>query len=419
MSKQPRDHRPYIPPVTRIQLPEGNLRMRLIFLVILLMIAGGSIAMGVHYALNKEPGWQEVQAVSNQRSCAEDFVFLYECGSTGASATAEHKGVTALYSQLTQDAYAIFTAEEATQKQNVYDLNFHVNEPIAVDPVLYRALELLVSSGCRYPFLAPVVREYSSVFLATTDGEAALYDPVKNPERAYYVQQSLAFAKDPEMVSLELLEDNLVKLQVADVYLTYAQENGITVFFDFGWMKNAFIVDYLADNLTQHGYTNGYLVSYDGFTRNLDTREENYAVNLFDRMDNTISMPVQLTYTGPMSIVSLRNYPLSDKDRWNYYAYEDGTVTSVYLDSATGMSASATDNLVSYSEKYSCAEILLQTAPLFLSEFLNREQILELENQKVHSIWAEENRLFHTQENAMLTLLAESGGGDYELHTAR
>jgi hypothetical protein len=278
---------------------------------------------------------------------------------------------------------------------------------------------MLVTSGCRDPFLAPVVREYSSVFLAATDGEAALYDPAKNPERAHYVQQTLTYALDSEMVSLELQGDNRVKLEVADPYLSYAHENGITVFFDFGWMKNAFIVDYLADNLTQYGYTNGYLVSYDGFTRNLDTRGETYSVNLFDRMGNIISMPVQLTYTGPMSIVSLRNYPLSDKDRWNYYAYEDGTVTSVYLDSATGMSASATDNLVSYSEKYSCAEILLRTAPLFLSEFLNREQILELENQKVHSIWAEENRLFHTQENAMLTLLPESGGEDYELQIAQ
>lgn len=419
MRKRSGDRRPYMPPVSRIEVSEGNLKLRGILLVVLLLIAGGAIAMGVHYALSKEPGWQEVQSASNERNCGDDFVFLYECGSTGVSATAEYKGVTALYSRLTQEAFSIFTAEEALERQNVQYLNAHVNETVTVDPVLYQALALLDAYNCRIPFLAPVVREYNGVFLSAGDGEAVLYDPVKNPERAAYVQEALRYAGDPQMVSLALLGENRVQLLVADAYLDYAKENEITVFLDFGWIKNAFIADYLAENLAQSGYTNGYLVSHDGFTRNLDTRDVPYGLNLFDRLENTVFMPVQLSYTGPMSIVSLRNYPLSEKDRWNYYAYEDGTVTSVYLNETTGMPLSATDNLVSYSREAGCAEILMQTAPLFLAETFDEAQVLKLAEKEIHSIWAEEQMIFHTQEDADLTLLAESGGEGYMLQDTK
>ena len=419
MGKKSRDNRPYIPPVTKIELSEGNLKRRMILLIVLLVIAGVSIAMGVHYALSREPGWQEVTSASSELNCGEDFVFQYECGSTGVSATAEYKGVTAVYSQLTQDAYAIFTAETAAEVHNVFYLNQHINEEVTVDPVLYRALELLDAYGCRDPFLAPVVKEYAGVFLAANDAEAVMYDPVKDPERYGYVQETLHYAADPGMVSLELLGENRVRLNVADAYLVYAQETGIETYLDFGWMKNAFIADYLAENLSERGYTNGYLVSFDGFTRNLDTRGETYVVNLFDRLGNTISMPAQLSYEGAMSVVSLRNYPLSDKDRWHYYAYEDGTVTSVYLEETTGLPTSSTDNILSYSADLGCAQILMETAPIFLTEQFDREALRKLEEKKIHSIWAEENALCYTRQDVQLILLPDSGGNDYILENVR
>ena len=101
MSNKSGDRRPYLPPVTRIELSEKNIKLRWILLIILLAIASVAIFMGVRYAVHEEPGWQEVEAASNQVNCSQDFVFLYECGSAGINASGEHKAVTALYTQPT------------------------------------------------------------------------------------------------------------------------------------------------------------------------------------------------------------------------------------------------------------------------------------------------------------------------------
>lgn len=415
MRKKSKDRPSALPPVTKIELSENNLRLRWVALILLVLLAAISIAMGVYYGLNKEPGWQEVKSAATGINCGEDFVFQYECGTTGLSATTEFKSVTALYSRLTQDAALIFSSESETTPGNLRTLNSRPNEDVEVAPALYQALCLLERYGTRDLFLAPVAREYSGVFLAQSDGEAALYDPNRDAERMGYVREKLAYAKDPESISLTLLGENRVRLNVSDDYLAFAYENGIETFADFGWMKNAFIADYLADNLAAAGFTNGYLVSFDGFTRNLDVRGETYLCNLFDRLENTISMPLQLSYKGPKSLVSLRNYPLSQADRWHYYAYGDGTVTSIFLSPETGTNISSTDNLVSYSSHMGCAEILMEIAPIFLGDALGREQLLALENMGISSIWAENNVLYYTESNADLKLLPESGGKDYRI----
>lgn len=417
MSKKPRDNRPFLPPVTRIELSEKNIKMRWILLAVLLAIGATALFMGVRQAVTTEPGWQEVQVSSSEINCSRDFVFRYECGKAGLDATAEYRGVTSLYTDLTESAFRIFSAEaeHVSAPANLSYLNAHVNEALSVDPHLYQVLELICRYDSRYPFLAPVVREYSGVFLSANDGEACLYDPNFDTERMGYVQETLSFAGDPENVRLELLGDNRVCLFVSQHYLDYAGENEIEVFFDLGWMKNAFIADYLAQKLIEAGYTNGSISSFDGFTRNLDRRGIEYAYNLFDRRENTVTIPAQLKYDESMSIVFLRNYPLTEEDQWHYYAYETGSITSVYLDPADGISRSSTDNLVSYSHGYGCGELLLRTAPVFISGSFNGEAIADLAAESIFCIWAEDNLLHYSQQGAKLSLLPESGGADYKL----
>ena len=88
-------------------------------------------------------------------------------------------------------------------------------------------------------------------------------------------------------------------------------------------MKNAFIADYLADTLEAEGFTSGYLSSYDGFTRNLDRRRNEYAFNLFDRQGSDVNLPAKMRYTAPLSIVFLRDYPMGEQDKWHYYAFRE------------------------------------------------------------------------------------------------
>lgn len=414
MSKHARDRRPYIPPVKRIELSERYIKLRWIVIVVLLAVAVTAITVGLSSALTTEPGWHKVEVTSTNTNCSADFVLMYEFGTEALDATAEYKNVVSLYTSLTERGYSLFSAQEGS----LQELNANPNTAVTVPEELYEALTLIAQSGIRYPFLSPAAREYNGVFLADNDLDAALCDPNRDPERMVYVQEAAAFGADPAHISLELLGNNQAKLTVSEEYLAYGEENEIDVFFDFGWMKNAFLADFLAEELANAGYTRGYLTSFDGFTRNLDSRGEHYSYNLFDRLENTISIPARLNYIGPMSIVTLRNYPLSDNDRWHYHAYADGEITSVYLN-LDGKNTSSTDNLTLYSPESSCAELLIQASPVFLAEELDYTAIGAMEASGIHSIFSEGNVLTATQSAADVELLPESGGADYQVEIAK
>lgn len=415
MSKNARDKRPYVRPVTRLELSEKNIQFRWIAIVVLLAIAVVSIGYGFSLALSTEPGWQEVTVHPEEVNCSADFVLMYDFGSGDVNPTLQNKKLEALYEELTVSAYQLFSAEAVSSTGgNLRAVNASVNEAVNVDPALYDALELLVRYNNRHAFLAPVTELYEPIFLSTGE-EARGYDPMHDAQRAELVKETVVYCSDPAHVSLELLGENQVQLNVSDAYLAFAEENGIETFLDFGWMTNAFIADYIAQALTAQGHTFGYLVSYDGFTRNLDVTGGDYSVNFFDRQDHSILMPARLSYGGPQSIVSLRDYPLSDQDRWHYYSYESGEITTVFLDPADGVSKSATDSLMAYSASQGCSEILLQIAPLFTADTLDTDALIRLAGDRVYSLWTEGSTIFHTQENPVLTLLPQSGGEGYSL----
>ena len=417
MSKHARDNRPYIKPVTKIELSGDKSTLRLILIVVLLAIACVCIFIAVGSALEVEPGWQKATVDSEKVNCSLEFTLMYDFSDYSAmDSSDELKKLNALYTGLTEDGYAIFTASDyETEFQNVRYLNDHINEKVTVDPALYKALEQVVKYGSRYPFLAPVYEEYDRIFLQASEEDAARYDPAKSPELMGYISEATSFANDDSQVWLELLGDGQVVLHVSDEYLAFAEVYELDTYFDFHWMTNAFIIDYMADVLVENGYTSGYLASYDGFNRNLDTRGQEYSHNVYDRLDNDIFLPAVYNYQEPTAIVVLRNYSMSDMDRWHYFSYSDGTITTTYLDPADGVSRSATDNLFAYSRDLGCGEILLQTAPVFIGEELDEIALQDLTSQGIYAIWGEGAELCYNETGAKLTAVPENGGDRYSI----
>lgn len=414
MRKYGRDNRPYVKPVKRIELSEKNVKLRWIAIVVLLGIGVVGIGAGLMSALNTEPGWQEVEVSSREANCAGEFTLMYDFSSAGGGATAQYKQLTALYTEAAEKAYRLFSAEVVEEGlYNIGWLNAHVNEPVKVESELYGALSLAAAYDNRHIFTAPAMVEYNRVFLCENDEEAARYLPSGDPEMVAWLAELGSFVNDPEMIRLELIGEDQVQLTVSEEYLAYAQFHEIETFLDFGWMKNAFVADYLASVLTQNGYTNGYLVSYDGFTRNLDQRGMEYTFNLFDRKGTEINMPAQMAYHVPMSIVFLRDYPMNELDRWHYFAFADGNVVTAMLDTADCMSKSSAHNLVGYSVTAGCGEILLQMAPQFTADTLDEAALKAMPENDIHAIWFEGRNLLHTDPKLKLTVNADGGGESY------
>lgn len=413
MKKYGRDNRPNLRPVTRIELSESNIKLRWIGIILLLAIGVVSIFIGLTSMLNTEPGWQTVEVSTKEANCGGDFTLQYDFSQAGSGASMAYKQLTNVYSEAAVKGYKLFSsAVREDGLENIAYLNDHPNEPVWVEKELYEAFSLLSAYNSRQVFLAPMVVEYNRVFLCENEEEAVLYAPTRDEEMIAWLRELGRFVSDPEMIRLDLIGEEQVQLTVAQEYLDFARENEIETLFDLGWMKNAFVADFLAAVLAENGYIHGNLTSFDGFTRNLDDRGTEYAFNIFDRKENGVNLPAAMHYYAPLAMVSLRSYPMGQQDRWHYYAFSDGETLTVMLDPETGLPVNALENLVSYGN-FSCGEILLQAEKVFVASEFDRDALMAMAEEEIYSVWFEGWELCYNDAALTLTENVEGGAEKY------
>lgn len=417
MGRTARKKEPPVKPVQKIQLSEKNPKWRFIAFLIVVTIAVFAFGYGLTILLNGEVGWREIEVSSSEdANCSGDFVFQYYVGAGGASASADQKAVTALYSEACVKAYELFTVDvEVENENNMYYLNLHPNVVVEVDPVLYQALEKTMSYDNRNLFLAPVYEQYENLFYCNDDVETVNFDPYQNEEVKAEYARIAEFAMDQEMIDLQLFGDNQVMLYVDEEYIQYAKENYITKYIDFNWMRNAFIIDYLADTMIEHQYTFGSISSFDGFVRNLDESDHSYSFNLYDRQERAVYPAAVMRYSGAKSIVYMRNYPMSSLDGQRYYEMQNGEIRTMYLDARDGLCKSAVNNLVSYSEDRGCADILMQMIPVFISEEWEPEKLEGWAAEGIYSVYFENGTIYANDSGLVLEELYQNKDISYTI----
>jgi len=391
MSNYAKDQRPRgIKPVQRIELSEGNVKRQWILLAVFIVIALVAFGYGIYSFLvsEKEPqvGWQVIDSKTNASLCGDDFIFNY-CWEKGGTKE-DYQRLVSLYSNAVKTADRLFCLDsDVLEDKNLKAINANPNKEVEIDAALYRALELFDASESRYLYMAPLHTEYRDTFFGNGDFPTmGDYDPYENAETAAYYAKLAAFARDPESIRLEMLGSNRVRLSVSETYLAFAETNGIEIFVDLFRLRNAAIVDYLADVLTEGGFTYGSISSYDGYVRNLDTRNNDYSYNLFDRIGDEVGPVARLGYKGAASIVYLRNYPLGEQDaRFFYLAFD--RIIPPYVDVGDGKYRTAFAGLVSISNAHTCLEIALQTLPLYVAKTADEYALNALTQQGIVSAW--------------------------------
>lgn len=384
-------------PINRIELSEKNTTLRWIAAIALLVIGVVGITVGIMNLLNKETGWQRVQVTTQERSCNENFILQYHFTGSGAEATAVNQKLQAVYGEACVKAYQVFTPdEEIAGVGNVYYVNQNPNKAIAVDPILYAAFEKLEDKPWLY--LGPAYAHYYNVILSADESMVDVLDPMVSEEAKSYVEKIADFAGDRQAVSLELLGDNQVILHISEDYLAFAAEEEIENFIDFGYLTNAFIIDYLAQTLIAQNLTEGYIVSADGYTRNLDSGHT-FSFNIFDRVENLVFPAAVMEYRGPISMVFLKDFPTANSDV-NYRGREDRFL-HLYVDPADGICRTSVENLVSYSYDQDCVDVVLAMLPSFVgSDFSVPEGVF--------SIWCEEDLICYNDNAISFSEVLES-----------
>lgn len=387
-----------------IELSDKNRTVRWVIVIVLLVIAAVSITIGLTKGLTTPDGWQTVSGNATGLNCGSDFVLQYEYGAGEASATAESKKLEPLYGKTVEDAWKLFYNEAgATDLNGLYAINQQPNGEVEVHEGLYLALQQVVVSGSRALYLAPVYAEYNRVLYSESESDAREEDPGQNEDQKAYVQKFADFAADPQAIQLVLKGNNRVLLQVSQEYLAFAQQHEVQYLVDFGWLRNAFIADYIASVLTENGLTNGFIASLDGFTRNLDTRGNSYSLNLFNKRDNSVDMAAVMEYSSPKSLISLRAYPLGSQDYGRYYSFSDGRIVTAMIDPADGQSKTAKENLVAYSAELSCGQLALSVMPVYVADTFSEDALNALTDQGIYSVWFDGVRIKHNQEDLKLT----------------
>ena len=387
------------------ELSDKNRTVRWIFIIILMIVAGVALTIGMMGVLKTPDGWDTVEVNSVQLNCGSEFILHYEYGAGEKTATDESKALQVLYGETVEDAWKLFFNEAGVSDlKGIYEINRHPNEEVTVDSGLYRALEQVVNSGSRALYLAPVYAEYNRVFYSEGESFARQYDPGQNDDQRAYVKTLADFANDPQAVQLVLIGNNKVMLRASREYLDFAKQNELTRMVDFGWLRNAFIADYIASELTENGFTNGYISSADGFTRNLDLRGNTYSLSLFNRSEEGIEAAAVMDYTAPKSMVFLRSYPIHAADSQRYYRFSNGRIVTMMIDPADGQSKAATDNLVAYSTRLGCGELVLSVMPVYVADTLSEDALNALTEQDIYSVWFSGRQLMHNQEDLRLTV---------------
>lgn len=403
--------------IQNIELSEDKAKFRFVLVIVFIGIALLAFGIFLSTMLTKDEGWYTITAETDYINCGSDFVFNYYVGSTEKDKTEEYRAVKKLYGELTVKGYRLFNRhDEFVGVNNVCYINNHPNETIEIDESLYKAFETILKNENRYLYLGALHSEYSANFFGITDPIfVEENDPKLNEEFREYFKKLAEYASDSSAISLELLGENKVKLNLSKEYLDFAKENEITVFIDFFRTKNAFIIDMILDELNRSGYKKANLTSCEGYVRNTDDSGEEYSLNLFDRESDVVYNAAKMNYNKAKSIVPLRAYPLSATDSYDFLICTDGRIITPYVDITDGIYKTATSDLIAYSESSSCAGLLIQALKHYIADSLNEETLFSMESNGIYSVYFENNEIRTNDETIDLSEIYEDDSVKYTI----
>ena len=392
----------HTPNTLKIEVSDRHVKARLIAAAIFLVISAVSLGYAVSILTGTDKGWQFISASGDGAEYAAQFALAYELGTSDKSARNENREIKQIYSEACLKAGRAFDVY-VVSPGNIRALNDSPNEVVELDPALYEALEILDQYGNRTVYLGPAFRLYENIFSCTEDWQLEDFDPEYDEELEKLFDRIAAFARDPDSVRVELLGENRARLYMSEEYLAFLEYEELGGALDFGWMKNAFITDFITDSLVSAGYTRGSISSYDGYARNMDDSSGTmYSLNIFDYEDGAAAVVARLDYQGAMTFVSYRDFPVNAMDSQRIYVAADGERKTMYLSLEDGLPCAGADSLTVYSDTLGCAETMLLSLPVFQQEKISDVSLAQLTDRGVMAVLAGDGRLLVTDVKDVL-----------------
>lgn len=397
------DRTPNLKPVQKIELSDKNVKIRIVVVIVSVLVAAAAIAFGIRSCVAAEKGWQVIEAETAKTSCASEFTFIYNVGNNGGDATVEMRAVKSIYGSAAINAYLFF--DTSADGGELEKINKNTGDDVVIEHALYTALETMIEKGGRTLYFAPFYERYEVLFGSDNDGEAAVFDPVKNADTAALFEKLSTFISDPNSVSLSLKGNDTVCLDVSDEYKAFAADNDVDSFIGFTWLKNAFIADYIADYFTETGYSSGYIVSREGFYRDLGAAGKS-STKIYFRSGSELYVACRADNSVIKSGASFYDFPMSEGAG---YVYENGDTVMPYID-GNGAYKHAVPTMYVYSKSATCAETALAAGKIYIDDALDKTAVKSLKNSGVETLYIDGGTIFYTDGDLVVADVLDANG---------
>lgn len=393
-------------PVKKIELNEKNVKLRFIlFILSFLVVVACAILIFVNL-FKKESGFTTIEAYPTI-NMQNDFVFSYDVGNTDLSITEEINNLSNKYTSLLEFSYIQFDIYSDHDQKNINYINNHINQDIQISELLYDSIEDVVNENEKLLYLAPIYAYYNDMF--STELDLNMLDPYQNINVQNYFKDILDYINS-NSIKINLLSNNTINLYVSEDYINYLNENDVFYYIDFGFLKNSFIIDYIAENLLLAGYNKGNIKSYDGYFVNLDSSlDYNFVIDVLDNVNNFGSRVCNFTVKGKTSVVQFRNFMYFQNDIYRYVKMPDNSYRHIYIDYNDGLSKSSTNSLTSYSTELSCSEIALKTYRGFISDNFSLAA-----TDQIKQVWIANTSIYYNDQSISLQNLYDINNVKYE-----
>ena len=372
-----------LPTVERMELSEKHFSLRAILAAVLIAAALAVLGAAIFALTRTEPGWQAIESDGSKGiHCGGDFELRAD-----VSGAAARKRLSMAWTEATAKAYAMFSLEDIVSAEgtgSVGTVNARAGEDVRVDEALYRALKT-ADEGGRWLYLAPLYDVQRSLSACRYDHETASFDALQDPDVRAFCGRAAAFARDPEAARLVFTAPDTVRLELSEEYAAFLRENGCPGALDFGWMKNAFVIDYLADCVTQAGGSRAVITSCDGFVRALDDGARTaHSLPLYEAGERGLAVRSNLRarYAGSAALAVLTRFAPDPNGSLYFYVFKtDGTAWRAgdtrlpYIDPRDGLAHAALPYLVGADENSGCAEVLMRLLPAYIADEWNPDAV--------------------------------------------
>ena len=234
-----------------------------------------------------------------------------------------------LYSESFDKIYELIDEYENIENlNNIYYINNHINEDITIDPILYNYLKKVYDLNPKYILSGSLYDYWWQMTNTIYPEQRDEIDPINDLEIKssidYFVNTSI------NHISLDFKDNNVIRLNVDNEYKIVSDNDK---YISFSLFYKPVILDYIKNQLNDKGYSNGYIVTLDGFYQDLGLVATNINIKLTSR--EYLNGYYNLECKKGNNYVLLYDYKINSY--YSYYEYNNEKRT-LFLDYNTGYS---------------------------------------------------------------------------------